>query len=102
MVLFGQSSGPVPPFDLGKLAAKGSLYITRPTLFVYTAERADLERTAGELFDVVGSGKVRIEVNPDLSPDGRHPGPSRSGGPQDHGIHDLVAMTARHAESCFT
>jgi len=63
MVLFGQSSGPVPPFDLGKLAAKGSLYITRPTLFVYTAERADLERTAGELFDVVGSGKVRIEVN---------------------------------------
>lgn len=63
MVLFGQSSGPVPPFDLGKLAAKGSLYITRPTLFVYTADRADLERTAGELFDVVGSGKVKIEVN---------------------------------------
>lgn len=63
MVLFGQSSGPVPPFDLGKLAAKGSLYITRPTLFVYTADRADLERTAGELFDVVGRGTVRIEVN---------------------------------------
>jgi NADPH2:quinone reductase len=63
LVLFGQASGPVPPFDLGKLAAKGSLYVTRPTLFVYTAQRADLERTAAELFKVVGDGTVRIEVN---------------------------------------
>jgi len=63
LVLFGQASGPVPPFDLGKLAAKGSLYITRPTLFVYTAQRADLEKTAAELFQVVGDGTVKIEVN---------------------------------------
>lgn len=63
MVLFGQASGPVPPFDLAKLAAKGSLYITRPTLFVYVAQRAALEKTAAELFDMVGSGKVKIEVN---------------------------------------
>jgi NADPH2:quinone reductase len=63
MVLFGQASGPVPPFNLGKLAAKGSLYITRPTLFVYIAKRPDLEKTASELFDMVGSGKVKIEVN---------------------------------------
>ncbi len=60
LVLFGQSSGPVPPFDLGQLAAKGSLYITRPTLMTYTASRADLLASAGELFEVVRSGAVRI------------------------------------------
>lgn len=62
MVLFGAASGPVPPFDLGVLAAKGSLYITRPTLFTYIAGRDDLVAAATELFDVVRSGKVRIEV----------------------------------------
>lgn len=63
LVLFGQSSGPVPPFDLGLLAAKGSLYVTRPTLMTYTADRADLLASAAELFEVVSSGAVRIEVN---------------------------------------
>jgi NADPH2:quinone reductase len=63
MVLFGQASGPVPPFDLGQLAAKGSLFITRPTLFSYTAERAELEASAGALFEVVASGVVKIPVN---------------------------------------
>ncbi len=63
MVLFGAASGPVPPFDLGLLAKMGSLYVTRPTLFTYTAARSDLETMGAELFDVVGSGKVRIEVN---------------------------------------
>jgi NADPH:quinone reductase len=63
MALFGQASGPVPPFDLGQLAAKGSLFITRPTLFTYTAKRADLEASANALFDVVGSGAVKISVN---------------------------------------
>jgi NADPH2:quinone reductase len=63
MVLFGQASGPVPPFELGQLAAKGSLFITRPTLFTYTAQRADLEDSAGALFDVVARGAVRIAVN---------------------------------------
>lgn len=63
MVLFGQSSGPVPPLDLGVLAAKGSLYVTRPTLMTYTARREDLESAASELFEVVASGKVRIEVH---------------------------------------
>ena len=62
MVLFGQASGPVPPFDLGQLAAKGSLFITRPTLFSYTAGRADLEASAGALFEVVKSGVVKIPV----------------------------------------
>ena len=62
MVLFGQASGPVPPFDLGQLAAKGSLFITRPTLFSYTAGRADLEASAGALFEVVKAGVVKIPV----------------------------------------
>ena len=60
---FGQSSGVIPPFDLGILAQKGSLFATRPTLFNYIAKRADLEKTAAELFDVVGSGAVKIKIN---------------------------------------
>jgi NADPH2:quinone reductase len=60
---FGQSSGAVGPVDLGILAPKGSLYVTRPTLATYTASRADLEATANDLFAVVKSGKVKIEIN---------------------------------------
>ena len=62
MVSFGNASGPVPPVDLGLLAKMGSLFLTRPTLFTYTAKRADLLAMAGELFEVVLSGQVRIEV----------------------------------------
>jgi NADPH2:quinone reductase len=62
LVSFGNSSGPVPPFELGVLMQKGSLYVTRPTLGTYTATREDLEATAGELFEVVRSGKVKVEV----------------------------------------
>jgi NADPH2:quinone reductase len=62
LVLFGQSSGPVPPFDLALLAQKGSLFITRPTLMTYTARREDLLAHASDLFEVVLSGKVKIEV----------------------------------------
>jgi NADPH2:quinone reductase len=62
MVSFGNASGPVTPFELGILATKGSLYVTRPTLATYTSTRADLEATAQELFDIVQSDKVRIEI----------------------------------------
>lgn len=62
MVSFGNASGPVPPFEIGSLAPKGSLYVTRPTLVTYTAKRADLVASANALFDVVKSGKVRIEI----------------------------------------
>lgn len=62
MVSFGNASGPVTT-DLGILAAKGSLYVTRPTLNTYTAKRDDLVATANELFDVVKSGAVKIRVN---------------------------------------
>ena len=63
MASYGNASGPVPPVDIGILAAKGSLYLTRPTLATYTAKRADLLATANDLFDVVQKGVVKIEVN---------------------------------------
>ncbi|MDN2566339.1 quinone oxidoreductase [Aquibium sp. A9E412] len=62
-VSFGQSSGNVPPFELGLLARKGSLFATRPTLFTYIAERGELETAARELFEVVENGAVEIVVN---------------------------------------
>jgi len=62
MVAFGQSSGLVPPFDPGLLSAKGSLFLTRPTLMTYTAERDALLEHARDLFEVVGSGAVQIEI----------------------------------------
>ena len=62
-VSFGQSSGSIPPFNLALLAQKGSLFATRPTLFVYIAKREDLEAGAKALFDVVSSGKVKIRIN---------------------------------------
>ena len=63
MVSFGNASGPVPPVDLSILAPKGSLFVTRPTLMTYTALRSDLVGCAAELFGMVTSGKVKIEVN---------------------------------------
>ena len=62
MVSFGQSSGAIEPFSPSLLQQKGSLFLTRPTLFHYIASRAELEASAAELFEVVGSGAVRIEV----------------------------------------
>jgi NADPH2:quinone reductase len=63
MVSYGNASGPVAIADIGVLAAKGSLYLTRPTLATYTARREDLEACANALFDVVAKGAVRINVN---------------------------------------
>ena len=63
MACFGSASGPVPPVDIGVLAAKGSLFLTRPSLATYVAKRADLVTTAADLFDVVQKGAVKIEVN---------------------------------------
>lgn len=60
MVSFGNASGPVGPTDLGILSAKGSLYVTRPTLISYTAKRDELVAAAKELFDMVLSGKVKV------------------------------------------
>jgi NADPH2:quinone reductase len=62
-VSFGNASGPIEAFNAGILAAKGSLYMTRPSLQAYTASRADLVETANDLFDVVKKGVVKIAVN---------------------------------------
>src|ERR1700741_756569 len=60
---FGSASGPIEAFNIGILAQKGSLFATRPTLNTYTASREDLVATANDLFDVVGSGGVKIPIN---------------------------------------
>ena len=62
MVSFGQASGSIPPLDLSVLSAKGSLFLTRPTLMTYTAKREDLLEHARDLFEVVSAGAVKIEV----------------------------------------
>jgi NADPH:quinone reductase len=63
MVSFGNASGPPDPIAPGLLAQKGSLFLTRPTMYHYTAARTELEAAAGELFDLVGTGKLKIEIN---------------------------------------
>ena len=62
MVLFGGSSGPVPPFDPLILAAKGSLFLTRPTLVQYTASREELESRSHALFDMIATKKLKLRV----------------------------------------
>jgi len=63
MVSFGNSSGAVPPFSPAILSAKGSLYLTRPTLFHYAATPAQLQAMANDLFDVIARGAVKIAIN---------------------------------------
>jgi NADPH2:quinone reductase len=63
MVSFGSASGAVPPFGLQELASRGSLFITRPTLFSYSAKREDLKNMAADLFAMVESHKIRIDIN---------------------------------------
>jgi NADPH2:quinone reductase len=67
LVLFGGSSGQVPPFDIQRLNRGGSLFLTRPTLGHYTADREELRWRAGELFDAIGSGRLTVAVG------GRYP-----------------------------
>jgi NADPH2:quinone reductase len=62
MVLFGGSSGAVPPFDLIQLSTRGSLFVTRPTLKDYVATRADLESRAGDVFDWLAAGKLKVRA----------------------------------------
>jgi NADPH2:quinone reductase len=67
LVLYGQSSGPVPPFDLNRLQHSGSLYVTRPTLRHYTATPEELTRRAGEVFGWVADGSLSVHIG------GRYP-----------------------------
>ncbi len=63
MASFGNASGPVTGVDLGDLASRGSLYVTRPILMHYVASDEDMARACAELFDVVASGKVKVTIN---------------------------------------
>jgi NADPH2:quinone reductase len=63
MVSYGNASGAVPPINIGILNAKGSLYVTRPSLNGYVSKRDELVETANDLFDVVLKGAVKIEIN---------------------------------------
>jgi len=63
MASFGNASGPVPPFAIGNLGPKGSLYLTRATLFTHIATRESTQAMANELFEVVGSGQVKIRID---------------------------------------
>jgi NADPH2:quinone reductase len=62
LALYGQSSGPVPPFDLGRLNALGSLFVTRPSLAHYTADRAELEARAAAVLGAVAAGHLRVRI----------------------------------------
>ena len=62
LVLFGQSSGPVPPFDLGRLNSMGSLFVTRPSLAHYTADRGELELRAGAVFAAIAARQLQVRI----------------------------------------
>ena len=62
LVAFGNASGPVPPVDVLTLSRNGSLFLTRPSLNDYIAERADLERRAADLFGWIGSGEIEVTI----------------------------------------
>jgi NADPH2:quinone reductase len=67
LVLFGNSSGPVPLFDLGRLAAKGSLFVTRPTLIHYASNREELLQRSGDLFKWIANGELKLRIDRSFS-----------------------------------
>ena len=81
---FGESSGDPPPVSVRELGNMGSLFVTHPSLIHYTASRAELLETANDLFAMVGSGKIKIEINHELSAARDAAGAPRRRGAQDH------------------
>ena len=98
MASFGQSSGAIGPVDIGILAGKGSLFLTRPTLNTYTASRQDLLTAAGDLFDVVKKGVVKLAINQTYPLRDAAQRPPRPAGPQDHRLDRVHGVgTSRQA-----
>ena len=97
MVSFGSASGPVAPFEISMLAAKGSLFLTRPSLASYTSKRADLTASALDLFDAVTSGAVTIQVHQTFPAEGRRPCARGAGGEADHRQHGADPLIRRGA-----
>ena len=98
LALFGASSGPVPPFDLIQLSSKGSLFLTRPTLWHYIATRAELEWRAGDVLGWAASGELKLRTEHIYPLDRRRTGPHRSGRAQDHGQDFTGAVATGHLE----
>ena len=69
MMSFGNASGPVPPFSIGTLAAKGSLKVTRPTLFAHTSDPETCRAMAAQVFDKIASGAITIRIDQRFSLD---------------------------------
>ncbi len=92
-VTFGNASGPIDAFNPGILNAKGSLYMTRPSLGAYTSNRADLLATANDLFEVVGFGRGKDQRQSQVRAEGCRAGAHGSRGPQDHGLDYLAACS---------
>ena len=103
MASFGNASGAVPPFALGILAAKGSLYVTRPTLFTHIATREATQAMADELFAVVDSGKVKIRIDQRYALADVAAGAPRPRGAQDHRLERADPLiekpTEKHADA---
>ena len=91
-VSYGSASGQIDAFNINMLQFKGSLFATRPTLNHYAAKREDLLAIAKDLFDVVGSGAVKIDVSQKYRAEGRPQGARGSGRPQDHRVVDPDAV----------
>ena len=81
---FGESSGDPPPVTARQLGNMGSLFVTHPSLIDYTATRAELLETANDLFAMVASGKIKIEINQSYPLREAAAGASRRRGAQDH------------------
>ena len=95
MASFGNASGAVPPVNIGILAQKGSLFLTRPTLVNYTATREDLDNAARESVRGGEEGRGENFDQPDLSAARGGAGASRSRRPQDHRLDGVAAVIAR-------
>ena len=85
LVLYGMSSGPVPPVDPARLSEKGSLYMARTTLAHFTATREELLARTSALFAMIANGKLKLRIGEDVPASRCSPSASRPGSPQDCG-----------------
>ena len=96
---FGESSGDPPPVTARQLGNMGSLFVTHPSLIDYTATRADLLETTNDLFAMVGSGKIKIEISQSYPLREAAAGAPRCRGAQDHRLRRADPLRRRHLEA---
>ncbi len=93
LVCVGTASGPIPPIEAMQLAIKGSLFVTRPALADYIADPAEKSELAGELFEHVAAGRIRIEINQRYKLEDAAQAQPRSRRAQDNRVFDLRDLT---------